>query len=110
MQSAAAPGVKHARARGCDAGYTGGDSGTGPGRAVAVMKIPYWWILAAVLLAVGGCSGKSEPAKSQGGLDSVPDSNVFKGDVKALQKAQGVQQTIMDEDAKRRQTLDQTDQ
>ncbi len=68
-----------------------------------------FWILSVLLTAfVGGCSKQEDEAPAappqQGQL---PDDNVFSDQVKALEKAQGVQQTLDAAAAKQREDIEQ---
>ena len=63
-------------------------------------------LLMAVLLA--GCSGGSEPEQAQKDNGSrVSDDNVFSGQVRALEKAEGVEQTLMDAERRRREQMEE---
>ncbi|HHJ14860.1 MAG TPA: hypothetical protein ENJ79_10925 [Gammaproteobacteria bacterium] len=65
-----------------------------------------------VLVMVGllaGCSGGSEePEQTRKDNGSrVSDDNVFSSQVKALEKAEGVEQTLMDAERRRREQMEE---
>lgn len=67
------------------------------------MHMRVW--LSAVLLVMGvsGCS-REEPAQEQTG--SLPEDNVFSDQVKALEKAEGVQQTLDEAATRTRESVE----
>jgi hypothetical protein len=80
------------------------------------MRKHFWtFVLAGALLATGGCSREgqeteesaSEPVPERSGL---PEDNVLSDQVKTLDKAEGVQQTLDDAAAKQREEIERQEQ
>lgn len=71
------------------------------------MKKSYWLSALMMVALLGGCSKQDDDTSSaprqQGRL---PDDNVFSDQVKALEKAEGVQQTLDAAAAKQREDID----
>ncbi|WP_297527709.1 hypothetical protein [Thiohalobacter sp.] len=65
-------------------------------------------LVIAALLVLGGCSGQEEPEPTPPaqGQSRVPDSNVFSDQVRALERAEGVEQTIKDAAEQQRQAIE----
>ncbi len=63
-------------------------------------------LIVAALLLLGGCSGQEEPPPPPQGQGRVPDANVFSGQVRALERAEGVEQTIQDAAERQRQAIE----
>ena len=61
-----------------------------------------------VVVLLAGCSGGSEPEQTRKDNGSrVSDDNVFSSQVKALEKAEGVEQTLMDAERRRREQMEE---
>jgi hypothetical protein len=72
------------------------------------MKKSYWLLALMLVALLGGCSkqdDESTTAPQQQG--SLPDDNVFSDQVKALEKAKGVQQTLDAAAAKQREVVNE---
>jgi hypothetical protein len=71
------------------------------------MKKSYWLSALMLVALLGGCSKQDDDTSSvpqqQGRL---PDDNVFSDQVKALEKAEGVQQTLDAAAAKQREDIE----
>lgn len=71
------------------------------------MKQAYWLSALMLVALLGGCSKQDDDTSStpqqQGRL---PDDNVFSDQVKALEKAEGVQQTLDAAAAKQREDIE----
>lgn len=71
------------------------------------MKKSYWFSALMLVVLLGGCSEQNDDTPSapqqQGRL---PDDNVFSDQVKALEKAEGVQQTLDAAAAKQREDIE----
>ncbi len=75
------------------------------------MKKSYWLSALMLVALLGGCSkqdDESTTATQQQG--SLPDDNVFSDQVKALEKAKGVQQTLDAAAAKQREVVNEQGQ
>ncbi|MGJ0492255.1 hypothetical protein [Methylobacter sp.] len=55
------------------------------------------------LMAIAGCNGDDQPAKAA-------DSEVFKTETDALEKARAVEQTVLDAAARQREQIEQSTQ
>ena len=64
------------------------------------------WIMGALLLALGGCSGDEEPLATS---EKPVQDHLFKAQAMAMEKAKGVEQMLQDAaDAKRREIEEKT--
>lgn len=80
------------------------------------MRKQSWLIISLVVpLAIAGCSQEGQDAQEQmrdtAAVGSgVPEDNVFSDQVKTLQKAEGVQQTLDDAAATQREEIERQEQ
>ena len=56
--------------------------------------------------AVSGCGKQEDPATEAAGSSRVPDDNVFKDQVRALERAEDVQNTLNEAAARQRQVIE----
>jgi len=80
------------------------------------MRKQSWLIISLIVpLAIAGCSREEQGAQEQmrdtAAMGSgVPEDNVFRDQVKALEKAEGVQQTLDDAAAAQREEIERQEQ
>jgi hypothetical protein len=57
--------------------------------------------------SLSGCSEQDEPAPNTPTSSRVPDDNVFKDQVRALEKAEDVQKTLNEAAARQREVIEE---
>ena len=63
-----------------------------------------------VAIALGACTQKSQTDAADRNTGRVPDDNVFKDQVHALEKAEDVQKTLNDAVARQKEAIEQQSQ
>ena len=63
-------------------------------------------ILCVAVLLLGACGQSNDPEPANPTGSRVPDDNVFKDQVRALEKAEDVQKTLDAAEAQRRQVME----
>ena len=66
--------------------------------------------LLAVLLATAGCSREEQDSETMTEHSRLPEDNVFSDQVKTLERAEGVQQTLDDAAATQREEIERQEQ
>ena len=66
--------------------------------------------LLAVLMATAGCSREEQESESTADHSRLPEDNVFSDQVKTLERAEGVQQTLDDAAATQREEIERQEQ
>lgn len=82
-------------------------------KPIGILVVPT--VILAALLALTGCSREEQDAQEHASdtpaeHGQLPEDNVFSDQVKALEKAEGVQQTLDDATAKQREEIERQEQ